>query len=577
MQTSSVTTGTRARSGPLRTLRSLLAASALLLAAACGGSKSSPAPAPGPTGPSNLAYANVQATVGQAISVTPTVTGTVTTYSITPDLPAPLTLDGASGVLAGTPAAEQAPTTYTVTAANNTGSTTATFTLSAAVAGAPVISRFGPAQTRVAAGVPTLLSWSLADPASVTSVSIDPGIGTVTGRTWVKVSPDVTTRYTLTARNAAGQAWSVASLTVTGPVTYRNTFSAAPSMQAHEGSAHLLGDSKVVMTQGDTPATWIYDLPSRQLSPGPATSILHLGGASVVLPDGRHVLIFGGEDNSGGASNGVDQLTLNGDGSVTTQKMTSMLVARGNFTASLLPDGRIILAGGRVSETGATDLVEIYDPAGGDAGTGQSTFVPVRLPEPSYGHSAMVSNGKVYLLNGADPFADHERVSHVQIIDPVAGTCSQGTALPQPAFGSGLVDLGNGTGLLAGGLAVGATVVADAYLFEPAGAAGLGSFTGTGSLGVARRLFTELRLADGTVLAVGGASTAGTTAIPLGSAEVFNPGTGSFTTLASALTTARAECRPVQLPDGSVLLIGGITGLDASGQPIFTDATDIFN
>ena len=55
----------------------------------------------------------------------PTVTGTVTTYSVNPALPGGLSINSSTGVISGTPTAVTAKTSYTVTASNTGGSTTA--------------------------------------------------------------------------------------------------------------------------------------------------------------------------------------------------------------------------------------------------------------------------------------------------------------------------------------------------------------------------------------------------------------------------------------------------------------------
>ena len=93
--------------------------------------------------PSALSYtpALASGTVGTPISsLMPTVTGTVTSYSVSPTLPLGLSLDESSGVISGTPTAVSALDTYTLTAANGTGNTTATVTIE--VAAAPVGSTF---------------------------------------------------------------------------------------------------------------------------------------------------------------------------------------------------------------------------------------------------------------------------------------------------------------------------------------------------------------------------------------------------------------------------------------------------
>jgi hypothetical protein len=79
--------------------------------------------------PSGLSYtpSSLSGTVDTEISsLSPSVTGTVTSYSVSPALPLGLSLDESSGVISGTPTAVSALDTYTVTAANGTGSTTAT-------------------------------------------------------------------------------------------------------------------------------------------------------------------------------------------------------------------------------------------------------------------------------------------------------------------------------------------------------------------------------------------------------------------------------------------------------------------
>jgi len=80
--------------------------------------------------PSNLSYSNINGTVDEAItSVNPAVTGTPTSYSISPALPAGLSFSTTTGVISGTPTATATSATYTVTASNAAGSTFATLTI----------------------------------------------------------------------------------------------------------------------------------------------------------------------------------------------------------------------------------------------------------------------------------------------------------------------------------------------------------------------------------------------------------------------------------------------------------------
>src|SRR5271163_2970854 len=95
----------------------------VLVIAGCGGGGGSGVS--GPPSPSGLTYAQPPAyVINQAItSLTPTVTGQVTSYGVSPALPEGLALDPDSGVISGTPTAIAAKATYVVTANNAGGST----------------------------------------------------------------------------------------------------------------------------------------------------------------------------------------------------------------------------------------------------------------------------------------------------------------------------------------------------------------------------------------------------------------------------------------------------------------------
>ncbi|GEM_PF-436108 len=110
-----------------------------------------------------------------------------------------------------------ATTAYTLTATNAAGSTTATtqVTVSGAPSpftGLPVVNYFTANPPIISAGGSTTLSW---DVSGATSVTIDPGVGSVASVGTALVSPATSTNYTLTATNAMG--WY--SLTITVLVT----------------------------------------------------------------------------------------------------------------------------------------------------------------------------------------------------------------------------------------------------------------------------------------------------------------------------------------------------------------------
>lgn len=82
--------------------------------------------------PSSLSYGTTTAIYLTNTAITnnsPTVTGDVDSYSIAPALPTGLSLDTTTGIISGTPTATTAATSYTITATNTGGTTTATITI----------------------------------------------------------------------------------------------------------------------------------------------------------------------------------------------------------------------------------------------------------------------------------------------------------------------------------------------------------------------------------------------------------------------------------------------------------------
>lgn len=109
----------------------------------CGGGGSSTSPAPTLSYVAPQAYVQDQATT----ALTPTTSGTVTSFSVAPALPAGLALNTSTGAISGTPTAGAAPADYTVTATGPGGSTTAKLRL--AVQPAAKVTRMTVAGTSV--------------------------------------------------------------------------------------------------------------------------------------------------------------------------------------------------------------------------------------------------------------------------------------------------------------------------------------------------------------------------------------------------------------------------------------------
>lgn len=177
--------------------------------------------------PSGLAYpqAAINATVGQTIAAdTPTVTGTVTSYTVNPALPAGLAISSTTGTITGTPTAASAQAAYTVTAANSAGSTTATVQITVTATVVAPAALIYPQTTintyvgqAIASDTPTVTG-------TVTSYAVSPALpaglmlSTTTGT--ISGTPTAVTAqaaYTVTAGNSAGSTTATVQIAVATP------------------------------------------------------------------------------------------------------------------------------------------------------------------------------------------------------------------------------------------------------------------------------------------------------------------------------------------------------------------------
>ena len=159
---------------------------------------------------------------GQSTTLSWATTGTVTSRSI----------DQSVGTVSGSSKSVSpiTTTTYTLTASNSGGSATQTVTVTVTPLPPPVITSFTANPASIASGKSATLSW--ATTGTVTSRSIDQGVGIVTGSS-KSVAPLTTTTYTLTASNSGGSATKTVTVTVTPPppppLPVINSFSATPT------------------------------------------------------------------------------------------------------------------------------------------------------------------------------------------------------------------------------------------------------------------------------------------------------------------------------------------------------------
>jgi hypothetical protein len=244
----------------------------------------------------------------------------------------------------------------------------------------------------------------------------------------------------------------------------------------------------------------------------------------------------------------------------------SMATARSGHTSSVLPSGKVLVAGGctaNCKNSPPLASAELFD-AAGNAGAGTFAATGSMVTARTYHTATVLPSGKVLVAGGSSA---GNFLASAELFD-AAGNAGAGTfATTGPmttersfhtasALASGLVVVAGGTHAGAGGH----IALASAELFDPAGNGGAGAFTATGSLGNARMFHTASVLPSGLVLVAGGEGLAGAS---LASAELFDPagnaGSGSFAGTAS-LATARDSHTASVLPTGKVLLAGGYRG-----------------
>lgn len=193
-------------------------------------------------------------------------------------------------------------------------------------------------------------------------------------------------------------------------------------------------------------------------------------------------------------------------------------------TATLLPDGTLLLAGGQDASGRVTGSLRIRD------AQGQERALATALRIPRAAHSATVlPDGAVLLTGGVG--ADGQVVQQAEIFDPLTQTLQlldAGSPTPR-AFHSATL-LTDGRVLLAGGIAAGGQALDSAEVWD---------YRQKTSVAVAGRM-TDARwghastlLPDGTVLLSGGK---GADSNPLSTSNIFDPQTQTFLLVADANT-----------------------------------------
>ena len=331
--------------------------------------------------------------------------------------------------------------------------------------------------------------------------------------------------------------------------------------------ATLLSTGKVLIAGGanitpcctDLASAELYDPTAGTFSLTGSMSIAHTRGTATLLPNGK-VLVAGGWN--GGSVNASAELYDPTAGAFSATG--AMGTGRQNFTATLLSSGKVLVTGGTNTASGTTVVgpAEVYDPASGNFSVSGS------MVTPRESHNAtLLSTGQVLITGGSD--SSGTPLASAELYDPVSGTFTPTGSTSINRTGASAALLTNGKVLIAGGTTTGGTYLASAEVYDPS----TGTFSPTGPMTTARsegeNHITTALLSNGKVLIAGGNTTGGTF---LAAAELYDPATGTFSATGS-MATARFDFFISPLPTGTILVAGGFnSGGSVNSAELYTPA-----
>ncbi|MBK9441773.1 MAG: fibronectin type III domain-containing protein [Comamonadaceae bacterium] len=345
-----------------------------------------------------------------------------------------------------------------------------------------------------------------------------------------------------------------------------NTWSPAGNLTARrEHTATLLANGKVLVAGGFNggylPSAELFNPSANSWSPAGNLTTARNNHTATLLPTGK-VLVAGGYGTSSYLfSAELYDPAIGASGFWTSAD--SLSTSRYAHSATLLPNGKVLVAGGNSVGGNAQSSAEYYDPANGAVGTWSSAG---SLGTARYGHSAtLLNNGKVLVVGGYDGTS---YLSSAVLHDPATPVWSEAGRLNIGRWGHTATLLPDGKVLVAGGMTFPAINQASAELYDHANGVG-GTWSVTGSMGSRRYRHTATLLANGKVLVVGGYDGSSY----LSSAELYDPLTNTWSTTGS-LSTTRWYHTATLLANGKVLVAGGFNGSDLSSAEIYDPATN---
>ena len=335
----------------------------------------------------------------------------------------------------------------------------------------------------------------------------------------------------------------------------------APGLATIRGtaSAVVLKDGRVLVAGGGVgaiplAAAELFDPGSGAWQPTGSLVQARRGHQAVLLGDGR-VLVAGGIAEGNLLSSAEIYDPASGRWTSTAPMSTGRL----GHSLTLLTSGRALAAGGTALGPGEAAggqtirpdaSAEIYDPVAGRWSPAGS------LGTPRFEHTAtLLGDGRVLMAGGLGPVAGKVGpLASTELYDPAADAFVRATDQGEARANHAAALLPDGSVLVTGGAGgPNADVsVASAEVFDPRE----GSWSSVGPLSQARTGQTATALPDGRVLVAGGESAARGVRRSLTTAEMFEMGTRAWRS-AGNMACPRSEQAAVLLGDGTVLVVAG--------------------
>lgn len=349
---------------------------------------------------------------------------------------------------------------------------------------------------------------------------------------------------------ATSVAFSGASATATVTITDSGFTDAGPMVEArYNHSATLLPNGDVLLAGGatdvETATAELFDHTTNTFHATGNMTEARASHTATLLPNGK-VLITGGAVDGGFGPISLDSAELYDPATGQFTPAGKMNARRNSHTATLLPNGKVLIAAGFWYD-GFADSAELYDPETG------AFSLTGSIHKPRGNHTAtLLPDGKVLVAGGWTEDGNDS----CEIYDPVTGTFTVSAPLPRRSMLTA-TSLDDGRVLLAGGYwwdwdGSEPTYYADAQYFDPA----TGQLKFAASLNENRYGHTETKLFNGDVLLTGGWNSEDRLSTVTSTTKVFISSIAKFMT-SGTMKTARVGHTATRLLDGRVLVAGG--------------------